>query len=389
MSGIEILFLVLAFLNFLLAAGLCATVLAGARTVRHLRDSPPLSDSEAPSLSVVIPARNEAGQIGPALSSVLAQDYPGLEVLVVDDRSSDGTGEILDRMARDRGGLRVLHVTGLPPGWMGKNHALQAGADAARGEFLLFTDADVHFAPDALRNAMAFAAERRLDHLAVSPELVARTLPLRGVLGVFAFVFAAYLRPWKARDPQSACSVGLGAFNLVRASAYRAAGGHGPIRMRPDDDVRLGRLLKRSGARQELALGRGFVSVAWYPDLCSMARGLLKNSFALVEYRAGLQLAAAAGTLLTQVFPFLAPLLPVGPARWVYLAAALLLALGSAVHAPRHGLPAWSGLAYPFAMAFFVGTGLASMATVLRDGGVVWRGTLYSLVELKSLRSES
>ena len=127
------------------------------------------SHDDMPTLSIVVPACNEEDTIERGMNSLLALDYPHLEIIAVNDRSTDRTGAILDRLALSDPRLRVLHVETLPAGWLGKNHAMHSGSQAAKGKWLLFTDADVVFAPDALRRTVAFAERECLDHLVLSP----------------------------------------------------------------------------------------------------------------------------------------------------------------------------------------------------------------------------
>lgn len=252
----------------------------GLRRLRQLADVEAPADPELPALSVIVGALDEAATIEPALRSLLAVDYPRLEVIAIDDRSTDGTGAILDRLAREDRRLRVIHVRELPAGWLGKVHALHVGARAATGEWLLFTDADVHFAPGALRRAVGHCRQERLDHLSVLPELHVRQSLLAALLLLAQGLFYATLPPWKlATSPR--VYVGLGAFNLVRSDAYRRAGGHEALRLEVLDDLMLGKRLKTfGGARQGLLLGQGAVSLEWYPDAHAFMRGLEKNSFA-------------------------------------------------------------------------------------------------------------
>lgn len=342
-------------------------------------------------------ARDEAAHVEAALGTLLAQAYPDLEVVVVDDRSSDGTGAILDRVAagwarqsqraaRDghgRARLRVLHVTELPAGWLGKNHALHRGAGVADGEVLLFTDADVLLRPDAVARAVGLLERQGLDHLAVAPRIHAGGPWATMTVGVFLVVFGAVFRPWKARDPRSRHHIGIGAFNLVRTSAYRAIGGHAGIALRPDDDVRLGRRLKRSGHRQATALGRATVLVEWYPSLRAMARGLRKNAFAAVDYRLA---AIVAGTLVPVLFifwPVAALALTGGMVLRLNAAILLVGVLGTWDTARAHGLRRWVALTYPLGAAFLLWIVWSATLATLRSGGIEWRGTRYRLDELR------
>jgi hypothetical protein len=222
----------------------------GIRKVHTLRnvETEPFSGAY-PSLSVIAPACDEERGVGESVRSMLAQDYPGpLEVVAVDDRSTDRTGEILELLGREHPSLlSVLRVAELPAGWLGKNHALALGAAETRGDWLLFTDADAWFAPECFRKALDYATENGLDHLTLAPEILSRGALLGGFVAAFELIFVITQRPWRAKDPSAKEHVGVGAFNLVRREAYIAAGTHHAIRMRPDDDMKLAKLLKRQG----------------------------------------------------------------------------------------------------------------------------------------------
>lgn len=350
----------------------------------------------APSVSVIVAARDEAEHIGAAMRTLLALDFPDLEVIAVDDRSTDGTGAILDALAASapaRGGaatgprIRVLHVTELPPGWLGKNHALHRGAELARGDWLLFTDADCYLAPDLLRRAVGHAERAGLDHLVLGPTPTGGSPLMRVLLAYFALSFALSTRPWRATDPRRKEHIGIGAFNLVRARMLRALGGFERIRLRPDDDIKLGKLIKQAGHRQAFAEGSGLITVPWYATARGMIRGLEKNAFPYLDYSVALTVGAILLMLTLNLLPWL--LLPFvdGLAFACALTVVLLSVVLCAAAAVRTlGLPAWYGLAFPLGALLMALAIANSMWRVLRDGGVRWRGTLYPLAELRANR---
>ncbi len=374
---------VLALATFLLHVATAIEIRRGNRSIRFLKDLPPLA-GPLPRVSILIPARNEERNLEEALRSVLALDYDNLEIDVVDDRSTDRTGEILDRMARTDPRLRVVHVRELPPGWLGKNHALWLGAGSATGEFLLFTDADVVLAPSALRRAVGAMVADRLDHLTASPEIARPSALFEMFIGAFALFFALFTKPWKAKDPQSPHHVGIGAFNLVRASAYRAAGGHQAIAMRPDDDLKLGKLLKKNGFRPEFVFGQGALRVEWYASVRELIQGLMKNAFSGVDYRVSVVVVATVAQLATWVWPFLALVLTSGPTRWLNLASVLVLLGLCWINAPLAGVRRWHGVGFPLATLLFLYIVWRAMLLTLWNGGIDWRGTHYPLAELKA-----
>jgi glycosyltransferase involved in cell wall biosynthesis len=240
-----------------------------------------------PSLSVIVPARNEENAIKESVETMLAQSYPGeLEVIVIDDRSTDGTGRILDSLQSaypDR--LKFIRVKDLPEGWLGKNHALYLGAKSAQGEWLLFTDADVCFSPNCFEYAMNYASSKGLHHLTLPPEILSRSLLLRAFVAAFTMIFTVAQRPWRARDPRSGKAVGVGSFNLLSRDVYERIGTHRAIAMRPDDDMKLAKLVKKHGFKQDVAYGSGLVSVEWHESLKGAVHGLGKSMFPGMDYR--------------------------------------------------------------------------------------------------------
>jgi hypothetical protein len=354
--------------------------------IPSLADVPPLpaERATAPSVSIVVAARDEERHIAAAVSALLRLRYPAYELVVVDDRSHDRTPEILAPLAHVHQRLRVVRIDDLPRGWLGKNHALHVGAQHATGEHILFTDGDVILAEDALGRAVRLMQAEGADHLAIAPTMVAPTWPLALVVNYFMMWFLLYLRPWRARKPRSREYIGIGAFNLVRASAYRAVGGHARIAMRPDDDLMLGKLLKRSGYRQALASGEHEVTVEWYRSLGELARGFRKNAFAGLRYSVLLTLGAMGGNLLLAVVPFVAVWLTDGREQAMHATAAVAQMVAYAGPPLKQRSRPWLALLYPLAGILFTGIVSAAVLRTLRHRGIEWRGTAYSLDELRS-----
>lgn len=364
--------------------GTFVELVLGTRRLRHLHDVPPAEGAEMPSVSIVIAARNEARGIEPALRSVLSQRGESIEVIVVDDRSEDATGAILDRMAAEHHRLKVVHVTELPAGWLGKNHALWLGARAARGDLLLFTDADVVMTPDTAARAAGYLVREGMDHVTVAPRVImpGRLLQAFGV--TFGIFFSLFTRPWKVRDPRSRHHVGIGAFNLVRAESYRRMGTHRAIAMRPDDDVKLGKLVKKHGFRSDFVIGAEHVSVEWYHSLGEVVHGLRKNGFAGVDYRLSVVLFATVSMLLVFIGPFAGVFVATGWARVLYGVAVGLMLLMYAGAARAQRTPVWYGVLFPVACALFLVVMWNATIYALWNRGIEWRGTHYPLDELRA-----
>jgi glycosyltransferase involved in cell wall biosynthesis len=376
----------LAAIVLVLWLGVAWEVMRGNRSLRRLATLPlPKGNYDWPRVSLIFTARNEGKTLGAAVPTMLALDYPDLEIIAVNDRSEDETGAVLDGLATRDPRLRVFHVKELAAGWLGKTHGLQLGGENATGEWFLFTDADIHFQPDVLRRAIAHARGNTLDHLAVLPQLHERGTALGVCVGAFSLVFALFIRPWRVIDARSACHGGVGAFNLVRASTYKKLDGHEPLRLRPDDDIKLGKLMK-AGGFSEMMLGAGAVSVAWYASVGDFIRGLTKNAFAGADYRVWFILVGVAAHLGFFIGPIVALFFAVGAAWWLALASGVVM-LGVAVDNQRfNGGKTWHGLLFPLGLLVLDFVLLRSMVVTLVTRGITWRGTHYPLAALKKNR---
>jgi glycosyltransferase involved in cell wall biosynthesis len=313
-------------------------------------------------------------------------DYPDLEFIVLDDRSTDRTGAILAEVAAADSRLRVVTIAELPAGWLGKNYALYQGAERASGELLLFTDADVVMDPSTLARAVNYFQAKHLDHLAAMPAVRLPTLALRLFCSTFGVFFSGFMRPWKAKDPASKAFIGVGAFNLVTTAAYQASGTHKAIAMRPDDDVKLGKILKKAGYRQEMVFGMGLLSVEWYSSLRELIEGLMKNSFAGLDYHVAASIGAGIAALWLNVWPFAAIFVARGLAWILYFLAVMVMLLFISDANHRYGQPRWYASAHPLFAILFVYILWRSMMRTLWTGGINWRGTHYPLALLKGNR---
>ena len=339
-----------------------------------------------PRLTIVVPARNEGEHVERALRSMLALDYNALEVIAVDDRSSDDTGAVLDRMAGEykRGpALRVLHIAELPAGWLGKPHAMWKAGQQATGDWILFTDADVCFRADALRRAVAYAEATGADHLVVFPSHILRTPGERMMMAVFALLFVFGHRPWKIDDPDAKDYLGFGPFNLIRRNVYEQIGTARALRLEVIEDMKLGKLVKEHGFIQRAAYGTGLIPWRWFNGTFGMVRVLKKNIFASMNYRWSKAIGASALLGFLTLVPFLAIFLAPG---WTKLGHLLALA---AIFGLYVGLSRRSAISplyfflHPLSTCLIIYAMTVSMAHTIRHGGVVWRGTLYSLNELR------
>ena len=376
----------LAALTLIFHLALCAEFIVANRRVKRLLPFEYREREDWPSVSLIVAARNEEDGVERAVRSLLELDYPDLEIVVAEDRSTDATSAILDRMAEDDPRIEVIHIESIPAGWLGKCNALQRAADRARGEILLFTDADVVMHPSTLRVTVGHMVEHRLDHLTAAPRIPARTTALAIFFSAFTYFFSLYSRGWRASNPRRKEHVGIGAFNMVRAETYRAAGGHSRIRMRPDDDMMLGKVLRMQGARQELVAAQRLLEVEWYSSVPALVDGLMKNAFSGMNYRLSLVIGATIVQFLLSIWPFIALAVTSGAVFFLNLATVLILVSIVGVLAVHGGFSFWHALGFPLATAFFFYIIWKASIRTLRDGGIRWRGTFYPLDELRANR---
>ena len=375
----------------ILAAGFWVPVGIWLMLNRHaltVLESIPVEEHQPlPPVSIVIPARNEERNLEQALGSVLALDYPGLEIIVVNDRSTDGTGAILEKLAKQDPRLTVVTIESLPADWLGKPYALHRGAQQAQGEFILFTDADIVFHPLALRKAMMHVQTNRFDHMTVVPEDTMPGFFLRALSATFGIFMFILFRPWEARNPRSRRYMGIGAFNLIRTTAYRAIGGHQLIALRPDDDLKFGKLVKRHGYRQDVLNGKGMVAVEWYRSVAELIDGLMKNMFAGMEYRVSFVIAAMLAALLIHIWPWVGMWVADGwPQVWYAVTVVMMVGSFGFAMAP-FGVKAWHGLLLPLTIGLLVYIQCRATVLALWHGGISWRGTFYPLGLLRTKRS--
>lgn len=337
-----------------------------------------------PRVSVIIPACDEEATIEQALRSRLGEGYPDAEYLVIDDRSTDRTGEIIDRLAAEDPRIVALHVRELPEGWLGKVHALHTAVGRATGEWVLFSDADVHHAPGTLRRVVAHCEQEGVDHVAVFPSVWSSSFWLDGVMNLFLRLLAAGSRAWKVPDPRSRISAGGGNFNLVRRAVLARAGGLSPLRMEVIDDAALGQMLKWSGARQRVLNARGFVGLWFYRSVRDIVVGMEKNAFAMLGRFDVPRFAIALAAL--SVCELGAWVVLAAGAGWPAALAAATLALAALVQlavARWLDRPLLPTVLAPLGWLVFVFAALRSMVLTLRRGGITWRGTHYPLAALR------
>jgi len=351
------------------------------RVVRSLPVGTPDPSTPLPRISVIVAARNEGARVERTVMQLLVQQGVELQLVVVDDRSEDETPAILRRLADEDSRLEVLRVDSLPDGWLGKPHACHVGTQQARGDWLLFTDADSWIGPDVLARAVRTAEHEGCEHLCLLPGESRTTLAARAALldfGLGMLFFAS-----RANRDRPGSFIGVGAFNLVRAQAYSEIGGHAGQPLEVLDDLVLGLRLRRARFRSRAFGAAHDIEVQWASTAPGLIRALEKNSFALLGFRFPLAVAAVLLPSLILAASCFGPWTgrPAGVAAALGLASIVLPCLALARRSRWGVLPA---LLAPLFLPFLIAALAGSAWSAFRHGGVVWRGTFYSLEFLRN-----
>ena len=336
-----------------------------------------------PSVSVIVPARNEAAQIRNGLTTLLQSTSIVFEIIAVNDRSTDSTGQIMDDVAATDQRLQVIHITQLPDGWLGKNHAMHVASKQATGDLLLFTDGDIIYEPSAIEIAVRHFVQHKLQHLCLLPKMIPGNVFENAVVTFFGLAFAVGMQLHLIRTRWPLSYAGVGAFNLVDAKFYRSLRGHQPIAMDILDDVKLGKLIKKNGGRIDFQMAPKLLSVRWQQSLWGVVTGLEKNGFASLNYSVPQVLFFTFVFFLTMVFPYISPfVLPLHGASGFLATAALWHLLFAFIVSRIPG-------GWKFAILFPVGAFVMAFAywrsaiITLRQGGVRWRDSFYPLAQLR------
>jgi glycosyltransferase involved in cell wall biosynthesis len=349
-------------------------------------DRNPVSPSGNPRVSIIVPARNEEESIEQALTQLLVLDYDNYEIIAVNDRSTDRTGEIMESLAAKpsaRGQLRVIHHHELPKGWLGKTQSMWTATNHAAGDWLLFTDADVMFKPESLRRALAYAEAERADHVVLFPRMIMKRAGECMTIAFFQTMFVFGHRPWKVADPKTRDHMGVGAFNLIRRTVYEAVGTYEALRMEVLDDMKLGKVVKNAGFAQRNVFGEDLISIRWARGAMGVVNNLTKNFFAVLSFQWWRTLISAFGLAFLNLMPFFGVWLAHGWARLPYAVALLSIFLIYLGMSWRSAVPPHYFFLHPISTVLFVYTLLRSMFLTLWNDGIVWRGTKYPLEELR------
>jgi glycosyltransferase involved in cell wall biosynthesis len=396
MLGTKIVWQVFVFFSWMLALGWLRQAISVLKGMPHLPDLtridaaalPPLPPSEGAHLTVVVPACNEEESIQATLRSLLASTGLRLEIVAVDDRSTDRTGVLMDQVAAEavtcegQHRLRVIHNSELPAGWLGKPHALHLGAQQATAPWLLFTDGDLLFAPQALELALRQAIAGHVDHLMLVPSLIRKSIGEAAMQATVQALVQWSIRLWKVADPGAKDFFGVGGFNLVRAEVFNKLGGFAALRMEVVEDFSFGRMVKRAGYRSCVTVGPDLLRIRWIQGAYGIVANVEKNGFAVFRYRLWVSLLACLGIAVQAVLP-LAAILAGGWALPAGLLTYASIALAFYANRRLNGVsPAAAVLFAPSAAIAGYGF-LRSVVLTLAHNGVTWRGTHYPLADLR------
>lgn len=350
-----------------------------------IKPLPQEQNDENPFISVIVAAKDEETSIAQTIQSLTKQRGVQLEIIAVNDRSTDDTGNILNRLKSECDHVTVHHIHQLPEGWLGKNHALQKGYEVSKGNYIVFTDADVLYEPNALKNAYLYLQKEQVDHVTIAPNLQATSVWLKSFVSYFLFGFGFFKRPWTANNDHSLKGgMGIGAFQLMPRNVYEEIGTHKAFPLRPDDDLYLGQRIKASGFKQRLTTGFQQISVEWYPNLKEGIKGLEKNTFAGLNYSYLMGLFAITGTFFSQVLPFFLIWATEGLLQQiVFVNILLMLALFIVTIRKMTTYSIWFVFMLPLSASLFIYAITKALLLTFIQGGIKWRGTFYPLDELK------
>lgn len=364
---------VLGFLAVSLFIAICNSLF-----IRRLRKMNSVSGA-TPVVSILLPARNEALTIEKCVRSLLAQDYPNFEVIVLDDHSTDETPELLEQLQREHPALQIIPGEPLPAGWLGKHWACHQLSQQARGELLLFTDADTWHEPHALRDSVSAMQENHVDLLTAFPHEAVITWGEKLTVPLLGFAPLSFIPLFMARLPGlSRLAVTIGQFMLFRRSAYDAIGGYEAVRAHPLDDVKFGRRIVKRGLKWMLVDGTFHVHCRMYRDFDAAVAGFTRSLFAFFTHHVPLYLLAWMWIGVSFLEPFVILLLnalgrPVhffpSSLAWIAVLEGFLLFL--LIYA-RFRFPVYLAWLYPVSVCVFVWLAFRSMIASWR-GNVGWK----------------
>jgi len=357
------------------------------RHLRLLTKIPILNDEKFkwPKVSIISPVCNEAEHIEQAAFSMFKTSYPNVEFIFINDRSTDGTKEILDKLAHSEPRMKLIHNKALPTEWLGKVNALNIGLKKASGEWILFTDADVNYQTDALKKAVYYALNQRLDFLTVLNEIICPSQVTKSLLSYFIHQFLIYENIPEIRSSNPNHAVGQGAFILFKKSAYEKTQGLEWLKQEVIEDMAFAFMMKRSGSKIDILSGVDEVQIKWYLSVKEVIKGFEKNVFASFQY-------SLFYTSIYCIFSFIfflayavAPFIINQISFYLLMWGSITLYLCTTIVVLRKQvcLPFYSFFIFLLAPLFYIFVILRSAMITQKNKGIYWRGTFYPLDKLK------
>lgn len=372
---------------WLVAALITLRALAKHKPFRVAATNNDLMKGSAPFVSILVPARNEEGRVlGECIRSILEQDYAHFEVIAVNDRSTDATGPILRAIAKSDQRLRVIDGALTPAGWLGKPYAMQQALDASRGEWVLATDADMIFDSAALRTAVSYALEHKIDALTFIPLFEAHSFWERVIMPAWSWAALIYMLVYRVDDPRSKSAIGIGGFFLMRRTALERVGGYSALRDEVMEDVRMAGKLKSAGAALKFEYAPHLVRTRMYRNFTEMWECCTKNWFSGMGFSVGRALSAVllmyagavAPPLIALAFAMVALVAGASTSLWLLFfplfSIWLLQVFIFAVLSRRCVVPIHYSLTTPLGLAVLYAMLFDSTVRIASGKGVVWKG---------------
>ena len=350
------------------------------RYVPELAAIPTHPLDEWPSISIIIPACNEELTIEEAMNKLLAIDYPNYEVIAINDRSTDRTGDLLDQFTQRDDRLHVIHIEELPEGWLGKLNALHVGTQSATGDYLVYADADVHFKSDVLRRVMSYVVSSNLDYLSIFPKFIANSFMLRATILSFSSLFICTTRAKDVNRDQEGAYVGVGVFQLVKRAFFRKTKGWAWLKLEIGDDMGLALLCHDHGARSRIIMGSDHLAICWYQSVKEVILGLEKNLFPVA---ARFSILRGAFICVLSLGLICAPLLLLSTPLWLAGALSIFMSTALILASKIRGIPWPERIVSQYTLIIIIIAMIRSMWKTTRQGGIIWRGTHYSIQKLK------
>lgn len=355
------------------------------RKVSNLEDLKADNLKRWPKVSIISPAHNEEKAIEQSAQSRIKDDYPDLELILLDDRSTDKTPEIIKKLSEKECRIKPIFITEIPKGWWGKNHAMHLALQQTQGEWILLSDADVQVKPGTLRKAISYCEKNGIDHLTVLAEILSSTFLVDVIYSFVIRQLYTTTRVWDIPNPKSTASGGIGAFSLVRRSALRKINDFDDLKLEVTEDMAIGKKLKRAGVKCDVLNGRNCVSVQWSKTLDNYIASSDRSTFAYWgKFSVIRTFLMSVFALALELFPVYMLLLTSIPYHIIIGITALALNLAASVIVNKwNNRPIWPSFFFPIGIIVnFVIMLRAGIMGVLR-GGIRWGGIFYPSDVLK------